>query len=111
MNQLAAFLGACASVAALVAWSRAVPTRALGDARCSRRRALGEVALIVAVQLAVVIAALGPAGGSAVVACAWMLLGWPFCMALNAWPERTLAWSRRGGRVALGVAAAVVLLR
>jgi hypothetical protein len=44
------------------------------------------------------------------VACAWTLLGWPYGMALNAWPARTLVWSQRSGWAALLMAWLVVVL-
>lgn len=111
MNALLAVLAAGATVAGLSIWSAAVATRALGEPRRARAAALAWIALLVAAQLACSAAAAGVAGGFAIVACAWMTLGWPFCMALNAWPAPTLAWSRRGGWAALAAAVLLMVLR
>ena len=107
MNEIAALLAAWSTFAGLAAWSAAVPTRALGDPRRTRAQALTVIALLLAGQLACAIAAAGLTGGCALVAGAWMLLGWPYGMALNAWPAGTLAWARCSGCAAL--AGAVLL--
>lgn len=105
MNEAAALLAACATLAGLAAWSRAVATRALGEPPAGSRKAAWRVIVpLVALQLACAIAAAGPAAGIALVACAWSLLGWPYGMALNAWPARTLLWARRCGWAALAMA-------
>jgi hypothetical protein len=111
VNALIAALAAGASVAGLSIWSAAVATRALGEPRRARAHALAEIALLLSVQLACAIAAAGAAAGFAIVACAWMTLGWPFGMALNAWPASTLVWSRRGGWAALAAAVLLTVFR
>lgn len=105
MKEAAALLAAGATLAGLAAWSRMVATRALGEPQAGARKAgWWVIALLLALQLACAIAAAGPAGGATLVACAWTLLGWPYGMALNAWPARTLAWSQRSGWAALFMA-------
>ncbi|MGR4869462.1 hypothetical protein ACIPRI_11425 [Variovorax sp. LARHSF232] len=69
------------------------------------------VALLLTAQLACATALLGLVGGPTLVACAWMLGGWAFAMALNAWPAGTLAWSRRSGWLALAGSAGLAAWR
>jgi hypothetical protein len=102
VNELTAALAAWATFAGLSTWSAAASTRALGEPQHPRKNALALIALLLAAQLGCAIAVVGPAGGLAIVACAWMVLGWPFGMALSAWPARSLLWSRRSGWAALG---------
>lgn len=110
MSELMASLAAWATVAGLSIWCVAVPTRALGEPRCPRARAATTCALLVVAQSACAIMAAGLVGGFAVVASAWMLLGWPFGMALNIWPARTRQWSRASGLAALAGAALLAAL-
>lgn len=95
---------AWATLAGLAVWSAASSTRALGDAQCARSHAAVQIAFLLAGQCLCAIAAAGPCGGLAMVACAWMAMGWGYTLALNTWPVRTQAWARPSGWAALGLA-------
>ena len=109
MSDIAAFLAALASLSGLAAWSAAAHTRALGEPRQARGLAWAQIALVLFLQSGGAVAAAGLVGGLAIVACAWMVLGWFFGLVLNAWPVQTLAWSRVIGWTALGASLVLVL--
>lgn len=82
-------LAGCAVLASLLplaAWAHAVPTRAWGDAAMGRRAAWAIALGSLVLQAAAAGIALGVAGGMALVASAWMALGWPLVLAMNQWP-------------------------
>lgn len=113
MNELASASAALASLIGLTCWARAVPTRAWGDgaltpSRAARLRTWAVVLATVALQSLVAIAAAGPAAGLALVAAAWMVLGWLLVLAMNQWPTDSLPWARRLG--VLGGAGCVLAL-
>lgn len=109
MNELLSASAALASLIGLTCWARAVPTRAWGDgAAWTRGRAWAAVLATVALQSFAATVAAGLAGGLALVAAAWMALGWLLVLAMNQWPAVTLAWAQRLG--ALGAAGCVLAL-
>lgn len=85
----AVLLAGCAVLASLlplVAWAHAVPTRAWGDAAMGRRAAWAIALASLVLQAAAADIALGAAGAVALVASAWMALGWLLVLAMNQWP-------------------------
>lgn len=101
-----------ASLLPLAWWARAVPTRAWGDAGMGTRTAWAAAFAGLALQGVAASRALGTAGGLALVASAWMAMGWLLVLAMNQWPAASrraaLALGAAGmAGCALGVAAGV----
>jgi hypothetical protein len=113
MSTVMVALAAWSTLAGLLAWSRNVSTRALGapdDARRQRTRTFAIVVCIVIAQYACVSVRHGALAGVAVTACAWMLLGGGYTLALNAWPRAVATWASRSGWAALAGAALLAMI-
>lgn len=88
----AVLLAGCAVLASLLplaAWAHAVPTRAWGDAGMGPYAAWAIALASLVLQAVAAGHALGSAGGMALVASAWMGLGWLLVLAMNQWPAPT----------------------
>jgi hypothetical protein len=103
-----ALLPSCLVVALL---ADAMPTRALARAPSTgrARRALALVPLVAIVQYVGLATQVGAAAAIASLACAWMLAGWLYTLALEHRPRQVRAIGLGVGTVGLALTAGLVV--